>query len=127
MLYMEDLIVLRSFDSLEAAAAAVNELVQAGFEHGAIELRVIESEAGPAEGNFVIGNGQTTHGGAPGAVLAGREVPYEENFKRPVRRSGHLVIVEAHSQDQHRTATEVLDRAGGRAVQDIADAAMQRA
>ena len=119
--------VVRSFDSLEAAAAAVNQLVGAGFQHGAIELRVMETESGPGEGNFVIGNGVTTHGGRPDAVLAGREVPYEENFKQPVSRSLHLVMVDAHSDSEHRTAHQVLDAAGGRAVQDIADAAMQRA
>ena len=124
---MQDLMVVRSFDSLEAAAAAVNELVGAGFQHGAIELRVLETESGPGEGNFVIGNGVTTHGGRPGAVLAGREVPYEENFKQPVSRSLHLVMVGAQSESEHRTANQVLDAAGGRAVQDIADAAMQRA
>jgi hypothetical protein len=124
---MEDLMVVRSFDSLEAAAAAVNQLVQAGFEHGALELRVLETEAGPAEGNFVIGNGRTTHGRPPGGVLAGREVPYDENFKHPVSRSTQLVMVDAHSQAQHRTASDVLERAGGRPVQEIADAAMQRA
>jgi hypothetical protein len=127
MACMEELLVVRSFDSLEAAAAAVNQLVQAGFEHGALELRVLETEAGPGEGNFLIGNGKTTHGRPPGGVLAGREVPYEENFKHPVSRSAHLVMVDAHSQAENRKATEVLDAAGGRAVQDIADAALQRA
>jgi hypothetical protein len=127
MACMDEFIVIRSFDSLEAAAAAVNELVKGGFEHGALELRVLETEAGPAEGNFLIGNGRTTHGGKPGAVLAGPDAPYEENFKHPVSRSTQLVIVDAHSQAQHRRATEILDQAGGRAVQDIADAALQRA
>lgn len=124
---MQDFMVVRSFDSLDAAAAAVNQLVGAGFEHGAVELRVLESESGPGEGNFVIGNGATTHGGRPDAVLAGREVPYEENFKNPVSRSVHLVIVDAHSDAGRRQAEQVLGMAGGRAVQDIADAAMQRA
>ncbi|HEX2546379.1 MAG TPA: hypothetical protein VHL79_15975 [Ramlibacter sp.] len=124
---MDDFVVVRSFDSLEAAAAAVNQLVGAGFEHGALELRVLETESGPGEGNFVIGNGVTTHGGRPKAVLAGPEVPYEENFKQPVSRSLHLVMVDAHSEAEQAKADQVLDASGGRAVQDIADAAMQRA
>jgi hypothetical protein len=127
MLYMEDFLVARSFDSLEAAAAAVNRLVDAGFEHGALELRVLETESGPGEGNFLIGNGVTTHGGRPKGVLAGPEVPYEENFRQPASRSLHLVLVDAHSEAEQRKADQVLDAAGGRPVQDIADRAMQRA
>lgn len=123
---MEDTVVIRSFDSLEGAAAAVNELVRAGFDHGALELRVLETESGPGEGNFVSGNGITSHGGRPHPVVGGDQ-PYDENFRHPVSRSLHLVQVGAHSQAQRRTAEQVLDAAGGRAVQDIADAAMQRA
>lgn len=121
---MEDRIVVRSFDSLEAAAAAVNELVGSGIEHGAIQLRVLETEAGPAEGNFYIGNGATTHGGRPRGVIAGPEVPYDENFRHPVNRSVHLVIVDARSEQQQSAARRILDEAGGRAVQEIADSAL---
>jgi hypothetical protein len=39
MACMEDSRVCASFESLVAAAAAVNQLVAAGFEHGALELR----------------------------------------------------------------------------------------
>jgi hypothetical protein len=117
--------ILRSFDTLEAAAAAVNALVSAGFAHGAIELRALEDEAGPPEGNFIIGNGRTAHGGAPDAIRVGLDVPYEENFKQPVRRSGHLLMVDARGDEQRRRAELLLDQAGGRAVQDVADAAMK--
>jgi hypothetical protein len=118
-------IILRSFDTLEAAAAAVNALVGAGFAHGAIELRATEDEAGPPQGNFIIGNGETAHGGRPDASRVGREVPYEENFKNPVRRSGHLLLVEASGDGQRTRAEQVLDEAGGRPVQDLADAALK--
>lgn len=119
-------LTVRSFDTLAAAAAAVNALVDVGFEHGAIELRVIEDEAGPAQGNFIIGNGATTHGGAPGAIRVGPDAPYNGNFRHPKDRSVHLVIVQTPDAEQRRRAEDVMQQAGGHDVQDVADAAAHR-
>jgi hypothetical protein len=118
-----DSLLVGSFDSLEAAAAGVNALVGAGIEHGAIELRVIEEESGPAEGNFIIGNGRTTHGKQPGAVRTGDEVPYEENFRNVAHRGVHLVMVRVSDDAQRRELDALLQREGGRPVQDLAEAA----
>ena len=119
-------LTIRSFDTLAAAAAAVNALVADGFEHGAIELRVIEDEAGPAQGNFIIGNGATTHGGTPDAIRVGPDAPYQSNFRDPKDRSVHLVIVQTPDEGRRRRAEGVMQAAGGHDVQDVADAAAHR-
>jgi hypothetical protein len=118
-----DALLVHSFDTLEQAAAGVNALVQAGISHGAIELRVIEDESGPAEGNFIIGNGRTAHGRPPGALRTGDDVPYEENFRRVVHRGVHLVLVRAADEAQRHKLDAVLEREGGRAVQELAESA----
>jgi hypothetical protein len=112
--------MLRTFDSLEEASAALDALHAAGLPHGMAQVRVLQDEAGPGSGNFVIGNGQTTHGGAPGAVRTGLEVPYDENFREPAWRAGHLLMVAPENDAQARIAREVLDRLGGLAVESAA-------
>jgi hypothetical protein len=119
-----DVIVVASFDTLTAAAAAVNALVAAGVEHGAIELKVIEDDAGPAQGNFIIGNGATVHGGPPGPVRTGDDAPYNPNFRYPKERSGQLVIVQGRDEGQRARVQDVLRQAGGRLVQQAEQAAL---
>jgi hypothetical protein len=121
-----DPILVRSFETLEAAAAAVNALVNAGFPHGAIELRVIEDEAGPVQGNFVIGNGRTVHGHKPSPLRTGLDVPYEENFKQVVNRGVHLLLVDTVDAAGRKLAEQILEAAGGVPVLELADAALQR-
>jgi hypothetical protein len=105
--------LLRSFDTFEAASAARDALVAAGFDPAAVQLRVLDDEAGPAEGNFLIGNGRTTHGRPPRGVLAGPEVPYEENFAQVVFRGNQLLAVEVADESQRRRALALLQPFGG--------------
>jgi hypothetical protein len=100
--------LLRSFSTLDEMMAARQALLDAGVPAERIETRVIEDEAGPVEGNFLVGNGRTTHGGPPDGVLAGPEVPYEPNFSRIVTRGGHLLLVHAIGAAQREQAMEVL-------------------
>jgi hypothetical protein len=100
--------LLRSFGSLDEMTAARRSLLDAGLPADILETRVIEDEAGPVEGNFLVGNGRTTHGGPPGGVLAGPEVPYEQNFSRVVTRGGHLLLVHARNAQQRELAQSVL-------------------
>jgi len=58
--------LLRSFGTLDEMMAARQALLAAGLPADRIETRVIQDEAGPVEGNFLVGNGRTTHGGPPG-------------------------------------------------------------
>lgn len=116
-------IVVGSFDTLPAAANAVNALVAAGVEHGAIRLNVIEDEAGPADGNFIIGNGLTAHGGQVGPIRADGDEPYDPNLRHPKQRSGQLVMVQARDEAQRARIRQVLRAAGGRLVEEREDEA----
>ena len=87
--------VLRSFESFEAAEAVRAELISAGLSADAVSIDVREDEAGPVEGNFMVGNGR----GLPidGPVVApdvAPETPYETNFSKVVTRGVYLLIVE---------------------------------
>ncbi len=46
--------LLRSFDRLDDATAARNELVAAGFSPAAVQVRAMEDEAGPVQGYFTV-------------------------------------------------------------------------
>ena len=105
--------LVRSFASLDEATLARQALLDEGIDPDTVELRVIQDEAGPVEGNFVAGNGRTAHGGEPGAVLTGPEIPYDENFKRTVTRGVHLLMVAARDQNTRERAQGVLEHSGG--------------
>lgn len=101
----------RSFDNLQALHRARAALLASGFTPGVVQTRVIQDEAGPVEGDF--GNGNTAHGGESGPVLAGPEVPYEENFHRTATRGVHLLIVHSTDAAARERATRALEHYGG--------------
>jgi hypothetical protein len=100
--------LLRSFDSLDDAVAAREALLGAGVPPDLVELREIEDEAGPTEGNFLVGNGRTTHGGPPRGVYAGPEAPYEANFAKTVARGVHLLLVYVRDASERDAVRAVL-------------------
>ena len=85
--------LVRSFSSYEACCAAREAVIAAGVSAEAVELRVIDDEAGPVEGNFLVGNGRRMHDSPPAAVKTGPEVPYDSNFRHVVRRGAYLLII----------------------------------
>ena len=118
--------LVRSFASLQEAEAAREALAAAGIARELMELTVLQDEAGPVEGNFVIGNGETTHGRAPDAVRTGPEVPYDENFREPAYRGNFLLILGGLDAAQRASADAVLDRFKGRAVTELAGAGQEQ-
>ena len=102
--------ILISFDSFEAATAARQELVAAGLPPAAVQLREMEDEAGPAEGNFVIGNGRRATGGPRADVQADGDFPYARNFEKTEDPGTHLLVVEAIDEAQRAKAVEILGR-----------------
>lgn len=103
--------LIRSFERFEDALQARDSLITGGMPAGAVQLRVIEDEAGPVEGNFVSGNGRTSDGKTPAmGVLAGGDIPYDSNFANTVSRGVHLLIVEAADDTQRQQAESVLSR-----------------
>jgi hypothetical protein len=114
---------LHSFSSLDAANAAVDALVAAGLPRAAMQVTVLQDEAGPVQGNFLIGNGQTTHGRPPDANRTGLEAPYDENFRQPAYRGGFLLALEGLDEAQRLRAQATLARFDAVAVEDVAAAA----
>jgi hypothetical protein len=115
--------LVRSFSTLDEATAAVEALAAAGLSRDMVQLIVREDEAGPVSGNFLIGNGRTSHGRAPAAVRTGLEVPYDENFREPSYRGGFLVAVHGLEPAQAARARAELARFDCVAVNETAAAA----
>ena len=100
-----------SFDRLEAATGARDALLGAGFAPAAVQLSVIADEAGPVEGNFLVGNGRRDNG-AEATGQPGDAPVYGKNFSRSISRGVHLLVVEAADDEQRRLAGSVLDQHG---------------
>lgn len=105
--------LVRSFDNLDAATQARQAVIDAGVDPELVQTHVIQDEAGPVEGNFLIGNGRTAHGGEPSAVLAGPDVPYESNFEHVVTRGVHMVMVHAADPALRERVQAILAQLGG--------------
>ena len=78
--------MIRSFEAFDDAATAQAELVAAGLPVDALNLRVLQDEAGPVEGNFLVGNGRDS-----------ADDPYTTNFKHAITRGAFLL--EVHTRD----------------------------
>jgi hypothetical protein len=112
--------MLISFSTLDDAIAGQAALAGAGVPADSMRLLVREDEAGPTEGNFLIGNGRTTHGGPPDAVRTGPEVPYEENFRDPTYRGGFLLALGELDERQRAALGAVLQRFDAVDVEEVA-------
>jgi hypothetical protein len=117
---------VQTFSSLQDAHAAVEALAAAGLPRDQLQLIVREEEAGPVAGNFLIGNGETTHGGRPGAVRTGSEVPYEENFRDTSYRGAYLLVLARMDDHQMARAQAVLSRFDTVAVEEVAASGQAR-
>jgi hypothetical protein len=105
--------LMHSFDRFEDARGAREALIAAGLPGDAVELRVIEDEAGPVEGNFVIGNGRGEDDNSSTTQLLDAPSRYEPNLERPVSRGVHLLLVQPANEMQRQQAQAVLDRHPG--------------
>ena len=99
-----DQLIVRVFDVLDHAEQACKQLFSEGFSRDSVELTVREDEAGPVEGNFMVGN-------SPAGSL---QHTYDSNYAH-VRQRGHcLVTVMTRGSAQAAHAGLLLDRCGGR-------------
>jgi hypothetical protein len=111
--------LVRSFSTLEAASQARDALAAAGIPRELLELTVLEDEAGPVSGNFIIGNGETNHRGPPAPVRSGGEVPYDSNFREPVYRGAYLLTLHRLGPTQQALAETLLARFDSVAVSEL--------
>ena len=112
-------LLARSFSTLDDAVAAQDALAAAGIARELIEVTVLEDEAGPVAGSFVIGNGRTADASAPDAVRSG-ELPYDENFRHPAWRGAYLLTVQHLGPTQRSVAESVLAGFDSVAVDEVA-------
>jgi hypothetical protein len=102
--------LFRTFDRFEDAERARDALLAAGLPRSAVQLQVMQDEAGPVEGNFLTGNARTRDGDIRplGSSMAG-ELPYDENFRETVSRGVHLLVVAPADEAERRAAVAILD------------------
>jgi hypothetical protein len=112
--------LIHSFDRYEDAQEAHGQLLADGLPSAALNLRVIDDEAGPTEGNFVSGNGRPERSSPPDAVITGGVIPYDRNFARTVSRGVYLLVVDADDEALRRRAETVLGRYTARGVASAA-------
>ena len=105
--------LVRTFSDFDKAQAARVALLAAGLPTGKVQLTSIEDEAGPVEGNFVIGSGKPSRDRPPQGARTGPDVPYDPNFSRTISRGTHLITVETADEEQHRRALAALEPFGG--------------
>lgn len=102
---MTDL-VLRMYDTLPHAELARDALLTAGYSADQVQLEAMNSEAGPVEGNFTVGDtsDRSDHSGI------GDSGDYGESF-RTVRQGAIIKLTVAVESDaRHARAMEILDR-----------------
>lgn len=91
--------LVKSFDNFAAAEKARDALLAGGFSSSSVQLSAREDEAGPAMGNFTVGN------------ASGRE-RYEDDYSRTIQRGNYLLIVDADDDDQADRASDITGRFG---------------
>lgn len=95
--------LLRSFARFDDARSARDRLVAGGLPASAVEVRSLEDEAGPVEGNFAIGNGRAARGSLDAYAL---------NFAG-ASHGTNLLVVETADDAQRARAESMLDGLGG--------------
>lgn len=95
--------IIRVLPSFEAAEAARDGLIAEGFSVDDIDVNVTTDEAGPAEGNFYVGDSPAVKGGSD----------YEDVFKPPVRGDLCMMTVTVQDVGQLERATIILEHNGG--------------
>ncbi|MDQ1816706.1 hypothetical protein RBA41_25730 [Massilia sp. CCM 9210] len=104
--------VLGVFDEFEKAEQAHAALLADGFGSDALELKVHNDEAGPVEGNFLVGN----------TPIESEEHVYERNYARPVQRGQCVLIVDAADPATAARASAILAGFGARDPDQLAGA-----
>jgi hypothetical protein len=112
----------RIFESLSSAEQAREALLAAGFARDKVALIARHDEAGPVEGNFLVGNIRE------GTVNRTRFLPtaggkghntYGHNFARTVDRGVFMLTVDADDDEQLARASRIMATYGAVNVDDL--------
>lgn len=90
------------FDDFAVAERAREELLSCGFERGAVQLTVRDDEAGPAQGNFTVGDHPAAAGGTD----------YQSTFANPTHRGHCMLTITPFDPAQSRYAIALMARYG---------------
>jgi hypothetical protein len=90
------------FDDFDAAERARQELIKYGFDAAGVNLEVRADEAGPVEGNFVVGDNPEAAGGSD----------YKQTFANPTYRGLCMLTIAPTSAAQSEYAVALLARYG---------------
>ena len=117
--------IVKVFDHYEDAEKARSALLGAGFTPGQVRLQCNEDEAGPVEGNFLVGTGRRAGraGGVSSRAGDHGDLPYELNYDHPELRGLNLLLLDVPSDELRSRAEELLGSFGARDVAAPASAA----
>ena len=105
----------RIFEHLSQAEQAREALAAAGFPRERIQLTSRHDEAGPVEGNFVVGNTKqdTVEHTEFSRTLGGEgDNTYRHNFEHAVDRGLYMLVVDVEDDPQGARAAEIMQRYG---------------
>lgn len=103
--------LVRSFSTFELAEAAKAAVLSLGVSANAVQLQMLQDEAGPVEGNFLVGNGRASLDNSA----------YESNFAHTVAHGSCLLILNAVPDDQRSEVEAALNKLGGVNLDAVAD------
>ncbi|GIZ52306.1 hypothetical protein [Noviherbaspirillum aridicola] len=113
--------VIRAYDTLEAAQAARQALLDGGFDPDGIEVRVMQTESGPVKNNFLLDEKDTGTGPKDEFGLEERTDAYGNGS--PEWGANVLLTVAAGDDGQARRADEIMSGFGAVDPQTRSDAA----
>lgn len=106
--------MIRIFDQYADAEAARDALLAAGYARDAVRVSVRDDEAGPVQGNFTVGNITEAPGGTGEANHT-----YARNDKNLAQRGLCMVVLDAVEGPEAGAAAALLDRFGGRDIDQL--------
>ena len=103
--------LVRSFSTFEHAEAAKAAVLSLGVSADAAQLQMLQDEAGPVEGNFLVGNGRASPDSSA----------YESNFAHTVAHGSCLLVLSAVPNNQRSEIEAALNELGGVNLDAVAD------
>lgn len=110
--------LVRVYRNLAAAEQARTQLLASGFLADHVHLSARDDEAGPVEGNFIVGNGigDERHRRGIGASLDSssrfNNDIYEQDYQSQASGGNYVLLVDAEAEPDRQRACDIMDRLG---------------
>jgi hypothetical protein len=111
--------MLRAFEQFADAENARAALLSNGFPADRVDLVVSDDEAGAVQGNFTVGNTDSTTGSFQRAVnvMVGTDKhSYVGNYDNPAFRGVYRLRVDAETEQQWRDADVIMRQFNAREI-----------